>query len=145
VSNTKSLVAIVDTGTTMLLVPESVAREFYRKIPTAYRGLSGIFVVPCNARNLPTFTVTLNGQSYTLDPSQYVIPRLQVVSLPHHHSLQFRSFNCSKAHAHSLQIFHISPLATLESGLLLYLYSKWSTQLAINTWIWVSTNGWNSI
>ncbi|GAB5589723.1 hypothetical protein Unana1_04623 [Umbelopsis nana] len=81
VSQTKSMVALVDTGTTMLLVPESVTREFYRNIPTAYREASGLFVVPCNAPNLPTFTVLLNGQNYTLDGSQYVIPRFQVQHL----------------------------------------------------------------
>lgn len=74
------MIALVDTGTTMLLVPESVTGEFYRNIPTAYRGAYGLFVVPCNAPNLPTFTVLLNGQNYTLDGSQYVIPRFQVVS-----------------------------------------------------------------
>lgn len=73
------MVALVDTGTTMVLIPEAVARDFFRNIPSAYRSQSGLFVIPCNTPNLPTFTVIINGQNYTLDGSQYVIPRFQVV------------------------------------------------------------------
>jgi Eukaryotic aspartyl protease len=79
VSKTQSMVALVDTGTTMVLIPEAIARDFFRNIPSAYRSQSGLFVIPCNAPNLPTFTVIINGEKYTLDGSQYVIPRFQVV------------------------------------------------------------------
>ncbi|CAO3694088.1 unnamed protein product [Umbelopsis ramanniana] len=81
VSKTQSMVALVDTGTTMVLIPEAVARDFFRNIPSAYRSQSGLFVIPCNTPNLPTFTVIINGQNYTLDGSQYVIPRFQVQHL----------------------------------------------------------------
>ncbi|KAI9284808.1 aspartic peptidase domain-containing protein [Umbelopsis sp. AD052] len=81
VSKTQSMVALVDTGTTMVLIPEAIARDFFRNIPSAYRSQSGLFVIPCNAPNLPTFSVIINGEKYTLDGSQYVIPRFQVQHL----------------------------------------------------------------
>jgi hypothetical protein len=75
------MVALVDTGTTMLLAPEVITRELFRKIPTAFSDYTGLFSVPCNSGiYIPKFTITVNGERYVLDGSKYIVPQFQLVS-----------------------------------------------------------------
>ncbi|KAG2181160.1 hypothetical protein INT43_008742 [Umbelopsis isabellina] len=75
----RSIVALVDTGTTMLLAPEAITRDLFRRIPDAYHDYTGLYSVPCNSANrIPNFTVIVNGEKYVLDGSKYVIPAFQL-------------------------------------------------------------------
>ncbi|CAM0137423.1 hypothetical protein VKS41_003217 [Umbelopsis sp. WA50703] len=79
VPESKSMVALVDTGTTMLLAPEVITRELFRKIPTAFSDYTGLFSVPCNSGiYIPKFTITVNGERYVLDGSKYIVPQFQL-------------------------------------------------------------------
>ncbi|KAJ2964068.1 hypothetical protein NQZ79_g1018 [Umbelopsis isabellina] len=75
----RSIVALVDTGTTMLLAPEAITRELFRRIPTAFRDYTGLFSVPCDSGNrIPDFAVIVNGEKYVLNGSKYIIPQFQL-------------------------------------------------------------------
>jgi hypothetical protein len=53
---TLSIDAIADTGTTLLLVPQSVVTAYYSKVPgSAYSSAQGGYIFPCSA-SLPSFT-----------------------------------------------------------------------------------------
>ncbi|KAK4861026.1 hypothetical protein LT330_003942 [Penicillium expansum] len=56
-----SITGIADTGTTLLLLPDSVVTAYYRKVTGAKNSNSaGGYVFPCSA-SLPDFTVTIDG------------------------------------------------------------------------------------
>ncbi|KAG0161311.1 hypothetical protein PDIDSM_8845 [Penicillium digitatum] len=55
------ITGIADTGTTLLLLPDSVVDAYYRQVKGARNSDSaGGYVFPCSA-NLPDFTVTISG------------------------------------------------------------------------------------
>lgn len=66
----------------MLLAPESITRELFRRIPTAYRDYTGLYSVPCDSGDrIPEFTIIVNGEKYILNGSKYIIPSFQLVSV----------------------------------------------------------------
>ncbi|KAL8348898.1 hypothetical protein RB601_002192 [Gaeumannomyces tritici] len=63
--------AIVDTGTTLLLLPDAMVRAYYAKVPgTRYDAGYAAFVFPCNAR-LPDFRFGIGGYR-GLVPGRYI-------------------------------------------------------------------------
>lgn len=65
------LTGIVDTGTTLLLVNNSVATEYWKQVPSAsYAGLFEGYTFSCNEK-LPDFTLNVNGYSATV-PGSYI-------------------------------------------------------------------------
>jgi len=65
--------AIVDSGTSILTGPTDAVA----KIAAAMGGKAinaAEYMVPCDGPNQPTFTYTLNGVDFTLEPADYLIP-----------------------------------------------------------------------
>ncbi|KAL4816890.1 aspartic protease pep1 [Aspergillus spinulosporus] len=53
--------AIADTGTTLIMIDQSIAEDYYSQVPLAFNNFFyGGWTFPCSAR-LPSFTVTING------------------------------------------------------------------------------------
>ncbi|KAJ7636639.1 acid protease [Roridomyces roridus] len=73
---TKSNSTIVDSGTTINLLPTAVADAYNAQfIPPGFLDpVSGLFVVPCNA-TAPAFTVHVGGVAFDIDPRDQVIPQ----------------------------------------------------------------------
>jgi len=62
---------IADTGTTLLLLPESAVVAYYKQVSSArYDSTNGGYVFPCNAK-LPSFTYYLGSAKITI-PGAYV-------------------------------------------------------------------------
>ncbi|KAM4816370.1 gastricsin-like [Urocitellus parryii] len=65
--------AVVDTGTSLLTVPQQYLSSFLQAIG-AQEGEYGQFFVNCNdVQNLPTFTFIINGVQFPLPPSAYIL------------------------------------------------------------------------
>jgi aspergillopepsin I len=64
--------AIADTGTSLLLVPQSLVNAYYAKVPSAhYNSTWGAVIFPCaNANTLPSLGFYLNGTVHTM-PAAY--------------------------------------------------------------------------
>ncbi|GAA5924374.1 hypothetical protein JCM1841_001680, partial [Sporobolomyces salmonicolor] len=60
---------IIDTGTTLIVAPPSVAKTFFASVPTARKWKSGYYIYKCAEKWTAEFT--FNGQSYTV-PSEYL-------------------------------------------------------------------------
>lgn len=58
--------AILDTGTTLLLVPADDAETIHKAIPGAKSDGSGGFTVPCTLNS--SLALTFGGQSFAIDP-----------------------------------------------------------------------------
>ncbi|KAJ6596130.1 acid protease [Mycena vulgaris] len=61
---------ILDSGTTLNLVPSPVARAYNEGFGTWH---DGSYYVNCNAR-APPFSVVLGGKTFTIDPRDQIIP-----------------------------------------------------------------------
>lgn len=72
--------AIVDTGTTLIILSTSAATAVYKKIKgSKYNNAAAMWEVPCKSlSSLPTITFTINGQAYPLTPEQYTVPSWEV-------------------------------------------------------------------
>ncbi|KAK2023178.1 acid protease [Colletotrichum zoysiae] len=58
---------IVDSGTTLTLVPSDISDAFVATIPgSLYNPLSGVYYAPCNA-TVPVFGVVINGHTFYAD------------------------------------------------------------------------------
>ena len=56
--NDKTLNTIIDTGTTLMLVPASMAEDYYKQVEKAQnRPVSGGWIFPCNISSLPDLHV----------------------------------------------------------------------------------------
>uniref|UniRef100_A0A8D2I1U1 Gastricsin n=1 Tax=Urocitellus parryii TaxID=9999 RepID=A0A8D2I1U1_UROPR len=65
--------AIVDTGTSLLVVPKKHLSSLLQTIG-AQEDEYGQFFVNCNdVQNLPTFTFVINGVQFPLPPSAYIL------------------------------------------------------------------------
>ncbi|RIB08300.1 aspartic peptidase domain-containing protein [Gigaspora rosea] len=62
--------AIIDTGTTLVVIPEEDAKKIHNLIPGATQ-INGTFVVPCNTNVNVAFTFA--GVSYNIDPRDLAI------------------------------------------------------------------------
>ncbi|RHZ70323.1 hypothetical protein CDV55_107602 [Aspergillus turcosus] len=66
-----SISGIADTGTTLLLLPNSIVKKYYAKVSGATNSASyGGWVFPCSA-TLPTFTTVINGYKAVI-PAKYL-------------------------------------------------------------------------
>ncbi|KAL1139946.1 hypothetical protein AAG570_006923, partial [Ranatra chinensis] len=67
--------AIADTGTSLLSVPMQVAADFSEYIGASFDYRSGMSTISCDAASrLPEITFSINGQSYSLEGKDYVMP-----------------------------------------------------------------------
>ena len=64
-----SLTGIADTGTTLLLLPDSIVTAYYRQVSGAQTS-SGAYIFPCSA-TLPSLTFTINGYRAVV-PGSYI-------------------------------------------------------------------------
>lgn len=62
----KGRTAILDTGTTLLIVPQGDAKAIHQAIPGAVDGGNGTFTVPCSTN--ASLALTFGGQSFSIDP-----------------------------------------------------------------------------
>jgi hypothetical protein len=62
----KGRTAILDTGTTALIVPEADALAIHQSIPGANEIGNGAFTVPCTTNS--SLALTFGQQSFTIDP-----------------------------------------------------------------------------
>lgn len=66
-----SYTAIADTGTTLLLLPDSIVSAYYAQVSSArYDSTQGGYVVSCSA-TLPSFTAVIGGQKFVV-PGSYI-------------------------------------------------------------------------
>ncbi|KAG0220530.1 aspartic peptidase domain-containing protein [Mortierella sp. GBAus27b] len=73
----KSVHAIVDSGTTQIIMPVDLARHLHAKIlPGARHIHDGIYSLPCNGESLPTFRFQISGQVLEVDPSLYILQEI---------------------------------------------------------------------
>ncbi|KAL4617959.1 gastricsin-like [Arapaima gigas] len=70
--------AIVDTGTSFLTVPQQYMGYIMQTIG-AQADQYGGYYVDCSANNLPTFIFNINGVSFPLPPSAYILVQNQGV------------------------------------------------------------------
>lgn len=55
------LTNLTDTGTTLIMIDQSIAEDYYSQVPLAFNNFFyGGWTFPCSAE-LPSFTVTING------------------------------------------------------------------------------------
>ncbi|XP_074833369.1 gastricsin [Carettochelys insculpta] len=65
--------AIVDTGTALLTIPQQLMDDFLQDVG-AQENEYGEYVVDCSSvQNLPTISFTINGVSFPLPPSAYIL------------------------------------------------------------------------
>ncbi|KAI8882287.1 acid protease, partial [Backusella circina FSU 941] len=69
----KGITAIVDTGSTMLFLPQEIIREVFKNVSGLHKDFNGQYTVPCKSHNLPDITMTIGKHDYTLKPEHYVI------------------------------------------------------------------------
>ncbi|GAB7355838.1 hypothetical protein MBLNU459_g6501t1 [Dothideomycetes sp. NU459] len=70
-TKTLSIDAIADTGTTLLLVPDSVVTAYYKKVTgSSYSSSQGGYIFPCSA-TLPDFSAVIGGTKFTV-PGSYM-------------------------------------------------------------------------
>lgn len=68
--------AIVDTGTTLILLDTSIFNPIYNSVSGSSMDSSGLWSVPCSSvSKLPDLTFVMNGKDFTLTPSQYILPK----------------------------------------------------------------------
>jgi hypothetical protein len=65
--------AIVDSGTSLLTGPTTAVKEIARKLG-AFPFIAGEYLIGCNYDTLPNLEFTINGNTYTLTPKEYLIP-----------------------------------------------------------------------
>ncbi|XP_077155648.1 gastricsin-like [Ranitomeya variabilis] len=65
--------AIVDTGTTQLNIPQTYMQQLLPYLGIQQTQNGGYYVNCNNLQNLPTLTFTINGVSFPLEPSAYII------------------------------------------------------------------------
>ncbi|KAG0362185.1 hypothetical protein BGZ54_008738 [Gamsiella multidivaricata] len=69
--------AIVDTGTTQIIIPVDLARHLHSKfLPGARHIHDGIYSVPCHGRNMPTLHIQIAGEVYEVPPSLYTLQEI---------------------------------------------------------------------
>lgn len=62
--------AIIDTGTTLLLGPESDVAAIHAKVPGAQQNSDGSYLVPCDSKH--TVSLTFGGRQFTIPASDFV-------------------------------------------------------------------------
>ncbi|KAL1939923.1 hypothetical protein VTO73DRAFT_9623 [Trametes versicolor] len=75
------LIAAVDTGTSLIYLPDRVAADFYALIPGSAPAVqygAGFYTYPCDA--LPSVSLILSGKPYAIHPDDFNIGRLEANS-----------------------------------------------------------------
>ncbi|KAF9304965.1 Vacuolar protease A [Mortierella antarctica] len=66
--------AIVDTGTTQIIMPVDLARHLHSKVlPGAKHIHDGIYSLPCNGEGMPTLRFQIEGKYVEVPPSMYTL------------------------------------------------------------------------
>ncbi|KAG0032250.1 hypothetical protein BGZ81_011342 [Podila clonocystis] len=66
--------AIVDTGTTQIIMPVDLARHLHsRVLPGAKHIHDGIYSLPCNGKDMPTLRLQIEGKYLEVPPSLYTL------------------------------------------------------------------------
>ncbi|KAI1321321.1 Vacuolar protease A [Mortierella claussenii] len=66
--------AIVDTGTTQIIMPVDFARYLHAKVlPGALHIHDGIYSLPCLGKNMPTLQFQIEGKLFEVPPSLYIL------------------------------------------------------------------------
>ncbi|OAD67371.1 secreted aspartyl protease [Phycomyces blakesleeanus NRRL 1555(-)] len=73
VSIDDGLSGLLDTGSTLVLLPEPVITGIFSIVRGTRRDYSGQYLVPCTSSDLPSVTLTMGGTDFTLEPKDYVI------------------------------------------------------------------------
>ncbi|KAF8942497.1 hypothetical protein BGZ47_006427 [Haplosporangium gracile] len=69
--------ALVDTGTTQIIMPVALARHLHAQLlPGARHIHDGIYSLPCNGKNMPTFRVQVGGKMFEVPPSLYILQEI---------------------------------------------------------------------
>ncbi|KAG0230824.1 hypothetical protein BGW42_000649 [Actinomortierella wolfii] len=69
--------AIVDTGTTQIIVPIDVAKHIHAKLLKGAKHIrDGLYSLPCDTAELPMLELTISGRQFTLPPSLYTLQEI---------------------------------------------------------------------
>ncbi|KAF9287116.1 hypothetical protein BGZ68_002219 [Mortierella alpina] len=69
--------AIVDTGTTQIIVPVALARHLHAKfLPGARHIHDGIYSLPCNVQGMPMLKFEIGGRIFELPPHLYTLQEI---------------------------------------------------------------------
>ncbi|GAB5586440.1 hypothetical protein Unana1_01340 [Umbelopsis nana] len=81
-SVSSSLPGIVDTGTTLIYLQTSTFKALYKNIKGTYTdSTTGLVVIPSSSySSLKNVVFTIGGKTFTLTPSQYILPQDQVTN-----------------------------------------------------------------
>ncbi|KAF9195516.1 hypothetical protein BGZ51_000092 [Haplosporangium sp. Z 767] len=73
----KPVHAIVDTGTTQVIMPLDLARNLHSKyLPGARHIQNGIYSLPCKGKDMPTLRVQIAGKIFEVPPSLYTLQEI---------------------------------------------------------------------
>ncbi|KAI7864807.1 aspartic peptidase domain-containing protein [Spinellus fusiger] len=70
---TPGLSGLLDTGSTLVMLPEKVIQSIFSNIRGIRRDFSGQYIVPCASTELPSISLSMGGSNFTLEPEHYVI------------------------------------------------------------------------
>ncbi|KAF9959909.1 hypothetical protein BGZ70_008733 [Mortierella alpina] len=69
--------AIIDTGTTQIIVPVALARHLHAKfLPGARHIHDGIYSLPCNVQGMPMLKFEIGGRTFELPPHLYTLQEI---------------------------------------------------------------------
>ncbi|KAF9935464.1 hypothetical protein BGZ67_003414 [Mortierella alpina] len=69
--------AIVDTGTTQIIIPVALARHLHAKfLPGARHIHDGIYSLPCNVQGMPMLKIEIGGKTFELPPHLYTLQEI---------------------------------------------------------------------
>ncbi|KAG0334728.1 hypothetical protein BG004_000288 [Podila humilis] len=69
--------AIVDTGTTQIIMPVELARHLHSKIlPGAKVIHDGVYSIPCNGKGMPTLRIQISGKQFEVPPRLYTLQEI---------------------------------------------------------------------
>lgn len=69
--------ALVDTGTTQIIMPVDLARHLHAQLlPGARHIHDGIYSLPCNGKNMPILRVQVGGKMFEVPPSLYTLQEI---------------------------------------------------------------------
>ncbi|EJD41539.1 acid protease [Auricularia subglabra TFB-10046 SS5] len=74
------LVAAIDTGTTLIYVPNAFAQQIYAQIPGSYLTDDGYYAAPCSTLSSTTVKLMFSGQPFTISPVDFNLGRLSAGS-----------------------------------------------------------------
>ncbi|EJD46139.1 acid protease [Auricularia subglabra TFB-10046 SS5] len=70
-----SLYAAIDTGTTLIYVPNAFAKAIYAQVPGAYLTQSGYYAAPCESLSSGTIALVFSGQPFAFNINDFNLGR----------------------------------------------------------------------